>query len=92
MHFHHAIKELDKDQFEHATASEIYTSTEKKHWKLIPWNEVPEGEFGAASESIKLLGNIYTHGDMVPIEHPSLWPCQQVYRQEMVAARLMYCN
>eukprot|EP00957_Ditylum_brightwellii_P133687 10192844-Ditylum_brightwellii.AAC.2 len=43
MQYHQAMKEPDKAQFIEAIVHEVNTHTERKHWSLIPKDQVPEG-------------------------------------------------
>eukprot|EP00957_Ditylum_brightwellii_P010854 822814-Ditylum_brightwellii.AAC.1 len=43
MQYHQAMKQPDWAQFIKAIVREVNTHTEKRHWRLIPKNQVPEG-------------------------------------------------
>eukprot|EP00957_Ditylum_brightwellii_P103941 7919757-Ditylum_brightwellii.AAC.2 len=42
MHFHKAMRELDRQEFINAIVDEVNNHTVHKHWKLVPQTEVPE--------------------------------------------------
>ena len=43
MYFNQAMKQPDREQFVNAVIKEINDHTERKHWELIPKEDVPEG-------------------------------------------------
>ena len=44
MYYHQALKEPDRDEFIKAIVKEVNDHTERKHWELIPQEQVPKGE------------------------------------------------
>jgi len=51
MHLHQALKQPDKEEFLKAMVQEISMHQKRKHWKVVPIEEVPE--------NIKILDSIW---------------------------------